>query len=885
MRDWRAEVRRRLGTLGMDPARETSIVEEVAQDLEDRYRVLLASGQSAVDATRELLADLDDGGLAEAVGRLPRSKAAAPVLGAGPGHLVGDGWHDARHALRMLRRNPLFTSAAVLTLALGIGTTTAMFSVVNAVLFRPLPFPQPERLVTINASFPDAGWTTSLSHANFWDLRDLNETFADVGAFTGRSLNLSGRELPERLSGAEVSVGFFRALAVTPVAGRLFAPGEDEPGHDVVLLSHRVWTSRFGGDTDLVGRTLTLDGRPHTVVGVLPPGTPWLDSADAFVPLVRQPDPQRGSFELAAIGRMRPGVSAERATADLERVARVLRGRFPEINDGFHLAMTSSRDWVASETQRRALLILMGAVGLLLLIASVNLVNLLLAQAVGRTREVALRAALGASRTRVIRQLVVESLLLGGVGAALGFLVVFPILAVLRQADTGLARVAFVEVDVRVLLFTVLVGLGTSVATGLVSALQAAAGALAPSLREGERGAVGSPRQQRIRQILVGTEVALSLTLLVGAGLLLRSFDAMMRVDRGFQTERRMLVQVNPPSSYDEARTWQLIDQMIERARTLPGLISIAAVSGRPLVPGSTGLGIGRPGSTDAGRDVPWATWRLVTPDYFRTMGVSLMRGRIFTDVDQMERDPMKAVVSQRVAELLYPGEDPVGRAIVLWKGQGDGRGEIIGVVDDIRERGLSEEPTLAVYFPYRGWRWLPVQFVLHTSAEAAALVPALRAVLSSIDRDVPLSDVQTLEEIVTRSVASRRFTLTLLGGFAGLAMVLALVGIHGVLAYSVARRQTEIGVRMALGATGGNVLRLIVWQGMRPVMAGLAVGLAAAFLLSQLMTSLLFDVTPTDPTTYGGVAVLIAVAAVLACVLPARKALRVNVMSALRNE
>jgi len=671
-----------------------------------------------------------------------------------------------------------------------------------------------------------------------------------------------------------------------PVAGRAFAEGEDQSGHDtnVVMLSHRFWQNRFGGDAGVVGRRLVLDGHPAVVIGILPPGTPWLDAGDIFVPMVRTPKEDRGSFELLGIGRLKPGVSLAQGAADLTRISRVLEIEFPDFNKGHTMVMGPSRDWVAGETTRRGLWILMGAVGCLLLIASVNLVNLLAAQATGRAREVALRAAIGAARGRIIRQFVVESLLLGVIGGTLGLTAALAIVRALRGIDVGIARLAFVEVDSRVLIFTVAVGLATGVLTGLMSAIHASHGALAPALKEGERGAVGSPRQRRLRQVLVGAEVALAMTLLIGAGLLLRSFDAVMRADRGFQTEHRVLVQLNPNSNYDDKRLWQLIQDFIVRVHAIPGVTSVAAVSGRPLSDSNTGLGIGAPGK-DFGRDVPWASWRLITRDYFRTMGVPLLRGRLFEDADIIADKQLPAIISDRVATLLYPNEDPIGRDMIAWKGQNERIARIVGVVGDMRERGLDEQPTLAVYFPYRGANFTPAQLVLNSTTGPDALVPALRAVMLSLDRDVPISDVQTFDEMVDVSVASRRFTMILLATFALLAFLLALGGIYGVLAYNVARRTTEIGVRMALGAGASTVLRLIVGQGLRPVFAGVLIGLVASGALAQLMTRLLFGVTPVDPVTYLLVALGIIVAAVVACIVPARKAIRVDVMSALRSE
>ncbi len=663
MRNWRREIRARLAPLGLPAVQEAAIIEELAQDAEDRHAALILRGVSPDDAATQILGDLDETAIAERLRAIPRTPSPMPALGASRGSFLADAWQDLRYGLRTLRKSPLFTTLAILTLTLGIGASTAMFSVLNAVLIVPMPFPDSERLVEISGARTDAGWEqNSLSHANFWDLTDLARNFTDIGGVTFTGFNLTGHEAPERLSALQVSAGFLRALGVTPITGRLFAPGEDRAGHDnaVVILTHRMWQTHFGDDAAVIGRSLTLDGTPRVIVGVLPPGTPWLDAGDIFVPLVRTAKEDRGSMEVNAIGRLRPGVSEAHGRADLSRVARLLRERFPDVNEGFDIVSTPSSQWVASDTTRRALWILMGAVACLLLIAAVNLVNLLLAQATGRAREVALRSALGASRARVVRQLVVESLLLGGIGSVLGLSLAYWIVGLVRTADTGIARLAFVAVDSRVLIFTILVGVLTSLITGIIAAFQTSQVALVPSLREGERGAGGSPRQQRVRQLLVAAEVALSLTLLVGAGLLLRSFGAVLSADRGFQTEHRILLEMSLPGTYDAPRTWQLIETFRERAQAIAGVRSVAAVSARPLGNSNTGLGIGNPADNSTGGTIPWASWRLVTPNYFQTIGVPLLRGRTFEEGEengwsqwQKAKTPMPVVVSDRVARLL----------------------------------------------------------------------------------------------------------------------------------------------------------------------------------------------------------------------------------------
>jgi putative ABC transport system permease protein len=799
--------------------------------------------------------------------------------------------HDLRHGLRTLRRAPGLVLVAVITLALGIGANTAIFSVVYSVLLKPLVFPESERIVQVWMAFPERGIDrTSWSHGHFWDARDMVRTFDELGAIEFGSANLTGAGDPEQLEAVRVNAGFFRVLGVPPAAGRLFRAGEDAPGQDanIVILSHRFWTRRFGNDPAIVGRSIMLNGVSHQVIGVLPAGTPYLDWAEVFRPLVRTANAQRGSWEMVGIGRLKLGVAFETALSDLQQVMRTLAQRFPDTSRGMSGSMGPLREVVTGENTRRALWVLLGAVGFLLLIACVNLTNLLLAKSAGRTREIAVRAALGASRGRIVRLLVAESLLLSVAGALFGLLLSTFSLNLLRASNAwGISRLDEVEINGWILAFTTIVAVATGILTGLAPALQASRSDLVPALREGERGVAGTPRQQRLRAVLIGAEVALTLALLVGAGLLFRSFWSLLRVDRGFQTERRLLVELNLPPSYtaDEGkRAEQFALDFEARLRSLPQVVLAASVSGRPLSQGSTGMGIVAAERPDVTREIPWASWRLVTRDYFKTMGVPLLKGRTFDERDLIAR-PWRIIVSQRLAELLWPGQDTVGRQAILWKGQGNRPAEVIGVVGNMRERGLSEPPTLAVYLPAYGSGSDHMYFAIHTTASKETLVPMVRAALSTIDPALPLSNVQTLEEIVAASTASRRFTLILLSAFATLALVLALVGIYGVMSYSVSRQTAEIGVRMALGASQKRVLYLIMRQGLTPVVIGIAVGLVAAFLLSHLIASLLFGVTARDPLTYAVVAVLLAGTAILACVVPARQALRIDITSALRAE
>jgi putative ABC transport system permease protein len=798
---------------------------------------------------------------------------------------------DARFAVRSMVRTPGFLAIALLTLALGIGANAAIFSVVRTVLLRPLPFPEPERLVTVFETRTGRNMEASLTHGNFWDLNELNRSFHAVGAISWGSMNLTGSAEPERLSVANVTVGFFRALAPTPTAGRVFTDGEDQPGGDarVAVLSNRYWRDRFGGDPALVGRAITLDGQSYRVVGILPHGTPWLDAAQVFTPLVRRPNPNRESWELTVVARLRPGVTDVGARTDLASLATRLGEQYPEVA-GLGFGMNTTEDWLANEDQRRALWMLMGAVGFLLLIACVNLANMLLARSTGRARERAMRAALGATRARVVQVALTESLVLGLAGAVVGLALAFAIVRFLRSLNPGdIPRLGDTQIDGWVLLVTLGTGLFTSLATGLVPALRAPYHDLVSALRDGDRSMTGSRRSGGVRSTLVAVEVALSLILLVGAGLLVRSFGRIIGENRGFDSSNRIFATVGFPDSRDsvqEARNAQVMLQFLDRVRGMPQVTSAAAIHLRPLIGSGTGMGFGasdRPEAT--GNEIPWAGWRVVSNDYFKSMGVPLIAGRDFTEHDRLGAPPYRVIISERIAKLLWPGENAIGRPIQLWKGQTSTPGEVIGVVGDMRDWGLTDAPSYSVYLPTYGYTMSPANYVVHSTVPTATLVPMLRSALAELDPTLPLSDVQTFEARVGDSVASQRFTMVLLASLAGVALALALAGIYGVLSYTVSQRRSEVGVRVALGASHRSVVRMIMRQGMLPVAIGLVAGVLGSMALSRYIASLLYEVTPFDWLTYLAVAGMLLATGVLACWLPARAALRVDVLSALRDE
>ncbi len=822
--------------------------------------------------------------------------AGEPLVEASPLHTVrsreesmGAFLNDVRYGWRGLRRNPGFAAVAVLTLAIGIGANAAIFSVVRNVLLRPLPFPEPDRLVQLWESRVDRGFTqASFTHANFWDVRDQNRSFEAVGGMTWGSLNLTGHDQPVRLTAGQVTTGVFSALGVRPLKGRVFVDGEDHPSADtkVVVLGNALWRDRFGADLGLVGRRIALNGEDYTVIGILPAGTPWLDWADLYVPMVHEADADRGSFELAVVGRLKPGVTIEAAREDLARVSRQLALTYPA-DKGMGVTVGPSRDWIASGSLRSALYVLSGAVGLLLLIACVNLANLLLARATSRTRESALRAALGADRARVVRMALTEAAVIGLIGAAGGIGVAFGIVGLFRTIDPGrIPRLGDARVDGWVLAVALVAALVTSLGAGLVPALRSAQGDILSALREGERSMGGSRRQGRLRAGLVSVEVALSLMLLVGAGLLMRSFGALLDADRGFQTEGRAFFDVGMPAIHNEAdwtRVAGVQEQFLARVRGLPGVSAAAAVSARPLRGVGTGMGFAAAGKP-VPKDVPWASWRRVSDGYFTAMGVPLLAGRDFGAQDG-PGSPLRVIISKSIADRLWPGESALGRQFIAWQGQGQRPAEVVGVVGDMRDWGLAEGPSLAVYLPFQGRTWDVVNFVVHTSLAPEALRSSLRGVLDGFDSSLPLGAPRSLEEMVGQSVAARRFTMVLLTSLAALALLLALGGVYGVLSYSVSRRRPEIGVRMALGATARDVIGMVLAQGMRPVVIGVVVGIAGAAALSRFMTSLLFGVSAGDLTTYAAMATLLLGVAALACWVPARSALRVDVVAAIREE
>jgi putative ABC transport system permease protein len=797
---------------------------------------------------------------------------------------------DLRYGARMLFKQPGFTLIAVVTLALGIGANAAIFSVVNAVLLRPLPFKEPDRLMVIRETklpqFPEF----SVSPGNFLDWKAQNTVFERLVAMNSSSFNLIGTGEPERLRGMFVSEGFFTLFGATPQLGRDFLPEEDQPGRNfVVMLSNGLWQRRFGSDPKIVNQAITLNGQSYTVIGVMPASFRYGGrELDLWTPIAftAEQAQNHGGHYLQTVGRLKPGVSVEQARAEMVAIAGRLATQYPNANAGWSVKLGPMLEFAVRDI-KPALLVLLGAVAFVLLIACANVANLLLARAAGRQKEIAIRTAMGAGRGRIVRQLLTESVLLSLAGGAVGLgLAYWGTKLLLTLAPPNLPRMSDVGLDGRALGFTVAITLLTGVIFGLVPALQASKPNLNEVMKDAGRGSTEGGRRQFIRSTLVVLEVASALVLLVGAGLMIKSFWRLQQVDPGFNPNSALTASINlPRKKYPEAeKQAAFYQQLITKVSTLPGVQTVGASNVIPLGDNDFVLGFvieGRP-PVPAGASQS-TNYFAVSADYFKAMGIPLLRGRVFTEQDTKTTTRV-AVINETLAKKFFPNEDPIGKRIHVTNGPTTFR-EIVGIVGDVKQYGLDQETTMQTYEPYTQEPFTFMSLVVRTTGDPLSLSPAIRNEVLQIDKEQPVSSFATLDQLVSTSVARQKFSMLLLGVFATVALVLAAVGIYGVLSYAVTQRTHEIGIRMALGAGRRDVLRLVVGQGMLLTGLGVGAGLASALLLTRLMATLLFGVSATDPLTFGLIACLLLTIALFACWIPAQRATKVDPIIALRGD
>ena len=804
----------------------------------------------------------------------------------GRGNWLDDTRRDLRFSLRALRRTPGFVAVVLLCLAVGIGANAAIFSVVNAVLLRPLPYPGAARIVAAYETLNGSG-IGSVSYANYRDWVAGSRSFEHLAAASFTAANLQGTTEPERLSAARVSANYFQVFGMAPLLGRTFAPGEDTPGRaDVVVLNERFWRRRFGGDRSIIGRAITLDGVAHAVIGIMPAA--FSTGTSLWLPLAPTPEQaaNRGSHMLSVVGRLRPGASLEQSQAELDRIAKQIAREVPGAEQGRGATVHSFREDSVGYV-RPALLVLLGAVALVLLIACANVANLLLARAASRRHEVAIRLALGASRSRLVRQFLLESLVLSGAGAALGAGLAWASLRALRPfVGSALPRAAEIGLDAKVFLYLVVIAIVCGILFGLAPALQSAHRNVRANLSEAGTKSSGGTRQQRLRSTLVVAEVALSLVLLVGAGLLMRGFLLLRGTEPGLSVDNVLTAHLTIPAASDPADSTaapRFIAQVLERVRAIPGVRAAGMISMLPIQQAYTNLGytvVGQP-RPEKGKE-PWAEFRTTTPGAFAALGIPLLAGREFTPRDHFDSAGV-IIINQTLADRAFPGSSAVGQQLRLEDGPPS---TVIGVVGNVHQAGLDQPPLSEIHMPVGNLYMGPeMALVIGTRVPPAGVTAALRAAVHAVNADQPLSQILTMREIVDQSLLGRRLNLWLLGIFAGIALVLSATGLYGVISYLVSLRTREMGIRMALGADARDVVRLVLRQGARLAVAGLALGLLGAVAFTRLLASMLYGVSVRDPLTFAVVTLTLGGIALLAAFVPARRAARADPLQAIRSE
>ncbi len=807
-------------------------------------------------------------------------------------------WQDARYGFRMTLKNPGFTVVAVLTLAIGIGANTAIFSVVNGILLKPLPYKEPDRLVRVFEQYPQYP-KFPMSPANFLDYRERNNVFDGLAVYTRQDLELSLGDKPELLPCLLISSGYFELLGYQPELGRPFLREEELPGKEkVAMLSHALWQRSFASDPEIVGKTITLSGNPYVVVGVMPAGFQHVggtyrslshgETVAVWVPFILNPQQaQRGSHYLNVVARLKPGISQQQAETEMNLIAAGLEQQYPDSNKDWRIMVKGLREEIVGGA-RPALFVLLGAVCFVLLIACTNVANLMLARATAREREMAVRTALGAGRFRLVRQMLTESFLIATLGGLLGLLLaMWMIDLLLTLSSETLPRAHMIGVDSRILMFAVGLTFLTGLLFGLVPAFQGSKVNINELLKEGGRGTFGGPRQRRLRSLLVITEVSLAFVLLIGAGLLMQSFLNLERVEPGFNPQNVLTMSIPlPRARYEKGdKRVEFYQSLIDRVKALPAVRSAAITSDLPWDGYDENTSFTVEGKVSDPENGPHARYHFVSPEYFQTIGVPLVAGRFLTGSDKADA-PSVILINESMANRYWPGENAVGKRITF----NDNPKEedwltVAGVVGDVKDTPGAASAEPAFYWPHAQAPYSEMILALRTDTSPLSLVEAVRREVLALDKDLPIADVRTLDDIAAASVSRPRFTLMLVGFFALVAMLLAAIGIYGVISYSVSRRTHEIGIRMALGAKTSDVLKMVVGQAITLVSFGVGAGVAASIALTRLMGSLLFGVSATDPLMFIGISILMGCVSLLASYIPARRAAAVDPMEALRYE
>lgn len=820
---------------------------------------------------------------------------------------MNDFFQDCRYGIRQLTRNPGFAAVGIVTIAVGIGVTVAMFSVVNSVLIRPLPFKAPDRLVAIGNYDTRRGFTGnapgSVSYPDAMDIRGRNHSFTDVAVYDWSEATVTGLGEPHHVNLSHVSAGLFSILGIQPSLGRGFSSDEDQPGHYVALASEKFWRTYLGGNRSAIGRTFNLNGRTFSIVGVMPAGFQFpiaSDARDLWLTMARNAETdspgdipatgQRGNHSLGAIARLKEGVTLQQANLDLNGIANALSHEYPNSNAHAGMAAISELRYLIGDV-RTPLLILLAAVSLVLLIACANVANLLLVRGSDRAREIGVRAALGASRLRLTRQLVTESLVLSLTGSVFGIaLASWMLSGVLRLYPSNLPRADQIGIDFRVLLFSAGLAVLTGIVFGLVPALHGASPELSASMRSGSRSATSNRAQGRLRSGLVIAETAVGVMLLIGAGLLLRSLHRLTKVDLGFDPDHLLTASFDlSETRYNSDQQDSFVRDLLARIRSLPGVVAASGAIPLPMSSDSFSVSFNLLDHPVPEANHPSAEFHVVSPGIFEALRMPLVRGRFFNDHDQRDTEPVM-IISASFARKYFPDEDPIGRRIEIGAGEGEARKsyktrEVVGVVGDLRTATLEKEPAPTYYVPLPQLMWGPPTLVVRTKGDPMALAPALNKALESLDSEAPLYNLRTMQDYLALDLGRARFQAMLLGLFAGIALLLTAVGLYGVMAQSVAQRTQEIGIRMALGASRENVRAMVLRRGTLLSLTGTAIGIVGALAFARLIESLLYEIPPHDPTTYLAVCAVLAVVAALASYVPASRATRLEPMVALRYE